>query len=61
MKKRESAPETRRSTLHLKLSATVRTSIRTEAKRRGVEADDLAAEIIDTVVSHGLYAAVLDH
>jgi hypothetical protein len=44
----------------LKLKPTVSLDLRAEAKRRGVKYDDLAAEIIDAVVHHRLYAAVLD-
>ncbi|WP_439398503.1 hypothetical protein ACRQ5Q_14545 [Bradyrhizobium sp. PMVTL-01] len=55
------APQGRKSTLKVKVASGVSIDLRAEAKRRGVEYDDLAAEIIDAVVNHGLYAAVLDH
>ncbi|WP_024516959.1 hypothetical protein [Bradyrhizobium sp. Tv2a-2] len=55
------AREARRSFVRVPVASRVSEDLRAEAKRRGVEYDDLAAEIIDTVVNHGLYAAVLDH
>jgi len=33
--------------------------LRTEALRRGVRADELAADLLRDVVTHGLFAAVL--
>lgn len=47
--------------LKLQLSPDVSLCLRAEAKRRGIDHDDLAAEIIGAVVSHELFAAVLDH
>jgi molybdate-binding protein len=44
----------------LKLKPDVSLDLRKEAKRRGVKYDALAAEIVDAVVSHRLFAAVLD-
>lgn len=57
------APQPRKSvaTLKVKVTPGVSIDLRAEAKRRGVEYDDLAAEIIGNVVNHGLYSAVLDH
>jgi hypothetical protein len=57
------APVARKSNATLKVSvgSDVSLSLRQEAQRRGVEYDKLAAEIIDAVVNHRLYAAVLDH
>lgn len=48
------------ATLKLKVGRDVSMDLRMEAKRRGVEYDVLAAEIIDAVVKHKIYAAVLD-
>jgi hypothetical protein len=47
--------------LKVKLRPGVSIDLRAEAKRRGVEYDEFAAEIIGAVVNHKLYAAVLDH
>ncbi|WP_079601875.1 hypothetical protein [Bradyrhizobium erythrophlei] len=56
------APAARKSnaTLKVRLGAGVSIDLRAEAKRRGVEYDEFAAEIIDAVVNNKLYAAVLD-
>jgi len=59
MRKREPAHTV--SNLKLKVASDISISLRAEAKRRGIEYDVLAAEIIDAVVNHGLFAAVLDH
>jgi hypothetical protein len=50
-----------KSGIRLQLKPSVSIDLRVEAKRRGIEYDDLAAEIIDAVVKNQLYAAVLDH
>jgi hypothetical protein len=47
--------------LKVKTAPGVLSDLRAEAKRRGVGYDKLAAEIIDAVVNHKLFAAVLDH
>jgi len=57
------APVARKSnaTLKVNIGTDVSMDLRAEAKRRGVEYREFAAEIIDAVVNHKLYAAVLDH
>ena len=56
------APSARKSNaiLTVKLGPGVSIDLRAEAKRRGVEYGEFAAEIIDAVVNHKLYSAVLD-
>ena len=61
MNDKSSASHGRNSRLKLQLNPDVSIDLRAEAKRRGVEYDDLAAGILDAVVKHELYAAVLDH
>ena len=53
------APLARKSNVALKLKPDVSLDLRIEAKRRGVKYNDLAAEIIEAVVSHKIYDAVL--
>jgi hypothetical protein len=48
------------ATLKVSIGSDVSLDLRIEAKRRGVAYDALAAEIIDAVVTHKLFAAVLD-
>lgn len=48
------------SKLKLQLSPDVSLCLQAEAKRRGVEQDDLAAKILGAVVDNELFAAVLD-
>jgi hypothetical protein len=47
-------------TIKLHVPPDVSPDLRVEAKRRGLERDDLAARIIAAVVTHDLYAAVID-
>ena len=56
----ETTAPSARKTIKVKLEASVSLGLRAEAKRWGVEYDEFAAKIIDAVVKHGLYAAVLE-
>jgi hypothetical protein len=49
-----------RKAIRVKLLPDVSLDLMSEAQRRGIEYDELAAEIIDAVVKNRIYAAVLD-
>jgi hypothetical protein len=56
----EATKRGRKARLMVVLSAPISKALRTEAKRRGVDRDDLIGRLLATIVTDDLFSAVLD-
>lgn len=60
MGKRGEGKAKKRQTIDVPIPSDLSIDLRVEAKRRGIERDDLVAAILAAVATNQLYAAVLD-